>query len=134
MTPAPEAISAKPITGDEKKPAARTIVVGPTAGMPTPPGPPTVERYRVHAVLAVQGETWMSFSRKYYGDARCAEALREFNRNYGFAHPRLRQDGNIVPGDTIHIPALKILLERHRSLIRDDAVTPPSTPTARPLE
>jgi hypothetical protein len=76
----------------------------------------------------------MTLSRKYYGDARCADALKEFNRNYGFTAPRLRQDGNIVPGDTIHIPALKILRERHRSLIRDDAVTPPATPTTRPLE
>lgn len=78
----------------------------------------------------------MTFSSKYYGDARCADALREFNRNYGFADKRLRQDGRVLPGDTIHIPSLKLLMERHRSLIRDDAVvpSPTSTPTTRPLK
>ncbi|MGL4549679.1 MAG: hypothetical protein ACRC33_00720, partial [Gemmataceae bacterium] len=132
-TPGP--ISATPVTPAETpKPAATPIVVGPSAGMPAPPGPPAVERYRLHAVAAVQGESWMSFSRKFYGDARCADALREFNRNYGFAAPRLRQDGVIIPGDTVHIPPLALLLERHRSLIRDDAVTPTdSTPMTRPL-
>jgi hypothetical protein len=115
------------------KQSTTPILIGANAGMPVPAGPPAVEQYRVFSVVAVEGESWEMFSQKYYGDTRCAMALREFNRNYPFSSQRLRQDGIARPGDAVHIPDLKLLMDRHRSLVRDDIPAVPIHSTSRPL-
>jgi nucleoid-associated protein YgaU len=130
----PVVIPASPAESTDKPKLATTpIIIGANAGMAAAAGAPAVEQYRVFSVVAVEGETWEMFSQKYYGDTRCAMALREFNRNYPFASQRLRQDGVAQPGDTVHIPDLKMLLDRHRSLVRDDIPAVPISSTSRPL-
>jgi hypothetical protein len=118
----PGSVSAKP-------------AVTPPVSAATPARNTGVERYRVQAVLAVDGDTWESFSVRFLGDARYADALREFNRNYDFSPDLLRKTGKMLPGTTIHVPPAKVLIDRHGTLIREPAggATASPAPTARPF-
>jgi len=146
-TPSPTSameIKANPVTipdnlAPEKvfKPKATTVpvVIGANAARPSASQLPPVQRYSVFETRAVADDTWERLSHRHYGDARLAPALREFNRNYSFAEPRLKQDGVVRVGDLVFIPSLKLLLERYKHLVREDVPAVPVPPgEVRPLK
>jgi hypothetical protein len=94
---------------------------------------PRTQRYDVHVYSALGEDTWEKISRKEYGDERCADALREFNRQYPQASERLRNHGQLAPGERVYIPPLKVLMDKHQALIRQPerpAASPASPPSA----
>jgi hypothetical protein len=77
------------------------------------------------------GDTFEKISAEHYqGRADYAEALKLYNRNHPRASDVMRQQGVLTPGETVYIPPVFILEQRHGSAIPGAA--PGAAPVSRP--
>jgi hypothetical protein len=92
---------------------------------------PRTKRYDTEIHECQAEDTWEKLSTRYYGDDRCAAALRAFNRNCPWTTTLAKRDGLLAPGEKIHIPPLKVLEEEYDSLIRAAPAAPVPPPSTR---
>jgi hypothetical protein len=123
--------SPPPPTGSQPKLKTEPIRYNPSANFQrVSTAAPRTERYAVTVYQVRAGDTWDKISSHEYGTERCAEALREFNRQYPQTSDQLKQHGQLVPGDRIYLPPLKVLEDKHRALIRPYEQPAARTPAA----
>jgi hypothetical protein len=88
-----------------------------SAAQPLAGAVPSVDSYDEISRKVTPGDTYRALSREYYQSEGYAEALQLFNRNHPRASPASQRDGSLVPGDTVYIPPVKILEQRHGAVI-----------------
>jgi hypothetical protein len=88
-----------------------------TDARPVAVAAPAVESYDEISRKVLPGDSYRALSREYYRSEAYAEALQLFNRNHPRASPAAQRDGSLVPGDTVYIPPVKILEQRHGAVI-----------------
>lgn len=71
------------------------------------------------------GETWEEISKRFYMTDRYAKALQRHNQNHARASERLRDSGQLAPGERIFVPQAYVLEERYA-----DAIPKPTTAPA----
>jgi len=70
------------------------------------------------------GDTFESISKQFLLSEKYAKALQRHNQNHARASDRMRDTGQLVPGERIFIPQTYVLEERY-----PDAIPKPASPT-----
>jgi hypothetical protein len=71
-------------------------------------------------------DTYQGISKRQYGTEVYAEALRQYNLGLPMTSDGFKaRDGQLVPGETIYLPPVRVLEETH------GAAPAPGTPPAR---
>jgi hypothetical protein len=84
---------------------------------------PTVISYDESVYVCAPGDTYAGISRKFYSSAAYAAALQLYNRNHWQASKRMKQDGELVPGEQLFVPPIRVLEEKHGNKIPTAAPT-----------
>jgi len=78
------------------------------------------------------GDTWEAISKHFYMTDRYAKALQRHNQNHARASDRMRDTGQLAPGERIFVPQAYVLEERYADTIPKPAVVPAPASSTMP--
>jgi hypothetical protein len=102
---------------------------------PTPPPPqvqpastaPSVTVYDEQEYSCKPGDSWEAISKNFYMTDRYAKALARHNQNHARASGRIRDTGQLAPGERVFVPQAYVLEDRYADAIPRPTAAPPST-------
>lgn len=117
VKPAPFPLPTPPLASASDKPASPR---------PASNGP-SVTVYDEQDYSCRRGDTWQGISKHFYMTDRYAKALQRHNQNHARASERMRDTGQLAPGERIFVPQAYVLEERYADIVPKPAAAPAST-------
>jgi hypothetical protein len=90
---------------------------------------PSVTVYDEQDYSCRPGDTWEKISKQFYMTERYAKALQRHNQNHARASDRIKDNGQLAPGERIFVPQSYVLEHRYADVIPIPAAAPASTAT-----
>jgi hypothetical protein len=114
-------------------PPSAPLASAPEKPAPLSPQPAStgasVTVYDEQEYASKNGDTWEEISKRFYMTDRYAKALARHNQNHARASARVRDTGQLAPGERVFVPQAYVLEERYADAIPRPTAAPASTAT-----